>query len=202
MSEIQCTIVLLNSLGSTAFPLLQAIALGTLAFLLWIGAETFRFTVTPDVKTDVNMWALARIRQYFRSLDLALDKHISWRITDEPTRWVTSNSSGIRRTAQAILCLLSGMTVGLTVHLFTPLAVSAAVYLFGPQQGGLMIYLSNPRIVLIIALIAAIPGIIGTAKYLDHYKNVHFSKAAKVATEEVRYPNTNHEVHEESDARI
>jgi hypothetical protein len=146
--------------GSTTF--LQFVALGVLLFLLLIGWEVFRFAISRDVNTDFNLRAMARIRRFFVAQNPSIKKHLSWGDDDEPTAWITSNSSNIRRIVQAILSLLFSLTVGLVVDL-----------------------LSNA---LVLSIVFGALAFSAAWLFLRAYSARKFNKASKIASQSVRFP--------------
>lgn len=103
-----------SSTSSNSFLLIS----GALLFLLFIGLDAFRFAISRDINTDFNIRATGRIYRFFADRDPSIEKYQTWQDHDEPTKWVTKNTSGIRRAVQSILSLLSALIVGLTVALF------------------------------------------------------------------------------------
>ncbi|MBK7181263.1 MAG: hypothetical protein IPH82_29470 [Chloroflexi bacterium] len=71
-----------------------------------------------EIVTDESVRAMARIRRYFVEQDPTILPYLTWMTTDEPTRWVTNNSSKIRRTTQIIVALVFALLAGLVCILF------------------------------------------------------------------------------------
>jgi hypothetical protein len=93
-------LVLLSQTTSASDTSIRLISMGSLILLLIVGLDTFRFAVQRGISTDRDVRALGRIRRYFVEQDPSLDNHLTWQTHDEPTRWITRNISGIRRTVQ------------------------------------------------------------------------------------------------------
>ncbi len=98
---------------------IEYILLIALIFLSIIGWYTFSFTVDRDINTDRLLRAAGRIRRYFTNNSPNIKSHIMWQDHDEPSKYVTSNNSVVRKIMQATLSLLLGLTVGLLINLIS-----------------------------------------------------------------------------------
>jgi hypothetical protein len=162
-SSVLGGLVLLSQSGKTSGIYLQIVALGALFFLVLIGWDTFRFTISRDVSTDENLRRIGRIRRFFADDYPPITKHLPWQIHDEPTSWVTRNSSGIRQTAQSIISLL--------LALITTILVSLLV--------------SQP---IMLGISGAVSFVVSFA-VLRFYANKRYKKAALSATKDRKFPN-------------
>ncbi|MEA5466950.1 hypothetical protein [Leptothoe sp. PORK10 BA2] len=95
----------------------QGAAIGVLVLLLFIGWDTFRFTIRRDERTDFNRRAIARIRRFFAVQDPKIQPYLTWQYHDEPMHWVTNNTSNVRFTAQYILSFICALIAGLISNL-------------------------------------------------------------------------------------
>lgn len=95
----------------------QVAAIGVLVLLFFIGWDTFRFTIRRDEYTDFNRRAIARIRRFFATQDPKIQPYLTWQYHDEPTHWVTKNTSNVRLTAQYILSFICALIAGLIFNL-------------------------------------------------------------------------------------
>ncbi|HOX85158.1 MAG TPA: hypothetical protein PKW76_15500 [bacterium] len=162
-SSVLGGLVLLSQSGKTSGNFLQIVSLGALFFLVLIGWDTFRFTISRDINTDKNLRRIGRIRRFFADDFPPIAKHLPWQIHDEPTSWVTRNSSGIRQTAQSIISLLLALIIAILVSLIT----------------------SQPIMLGIIGVISFIISFIA----LRFYANKRYKKAALSATKDRKFPN-------------
>jgi hypothetical protein len=118
-SSILGGLVLLSQSGRTNGVSLQIVSLGALFFLVLIGWDTFRFTISRDIATDDNLRRIGRIRRFFANEYPPITKHLPWQTHDEPTSWVKSNASGIRQTAQSIMGVLLALIVTISISFVT-----------------------------------------------------------------------------------
>jgi hypothetical protein len=133
-------------------------------FLALIGWNTFLFTISRDISTDFNIRATGRIRRFFMDYDPAIANYLTWHAHDEPTPWVTRNTSNLRGTTQSILSLLLALIVGLVANLISGnILWSAAIGVTG----------------FIISLIA-----------LVSYARKKFKAAKNVAQNTIKFPKT------------
>lgn len=95
----------------------QGAAIGVLLLLFCIGWDTFRFTIRRDEHTDFNRRAIARIRLFFATQDPQIKPYLTWQYHDEPTHWVTRNTSNVRLTAQYILSFICALISGLILNI-------------------------------------------------------------------------------------
>lgn len=163
-SSILGGLVLLTQINATSSFILQWISLAALIFLTLIGWNTFRFTISRDINTDLNLRAMGRIRRFFIDHDPPLDAYLTWPATDEPTGWVTRNTSNLRGTTQSILALLLALSAGLIAYL-----IGGNLFWAGP-----------------VGLI----GFIISLTSLILYARKRFAVAAKLAQATVRFPKT------------
>jgi hypothetical protein len=118
-SSVLGGLVLLSQSGKTSGVFLQIVALGALFILVLLGWDTFQFTISRDINTDENLRRIGRIRHFFVDEYPPITKHLPWQIHDDPTSWVTRNTSGIRQTAQSIISLLLTLIVVVSVSFVT-----------------------------------------------------------------------------------
>ena len=161
-SSILGGLVLLSQISPASTTFLQLAAIGALLFLLLIGWNTFSFAISRDINTDLNLRATARIRRFFATQNPSIKKHLTWKDDDEPTAWVTRNSSNIRRTVQAILSLLCALVVGLVVNLFS---------------NTLVLSITFGALAFSVALL-----------FLRGYSVRQFQRASEAASKSVRFP--------------
>lgn len=123
-SSVLAGLVILSQSGQASIRFLQFVAIGALIFLILIGWDTFRFTVSRDVSTDHVMRRMGRIRHFYVDQYPPIEKYLPWQTHDEPTKWVLTNNSGIRQTAQSILSLLFALLVVFLISLMNNLLIS------------------------------------------------------------------------------
>jgi len=92
------------------------IVFAALLFLSTIGWQTFDYIIGRDINTDRLLRAGGRIRRYFVKNDPTIQKYLMWQNHDEPSGYITHNTSAIRRTVEAILSFLLAVAVGLLVN--------------------------------------------------------------------------------------
>jgi hypothetical protein len=110
-SSVLGGLVLLSQVSGASGIFLRIVSLGALFFLVLIGWDTFRFTIARDEATDKNIRRMGRIRRFFEDEYPPVEKYWPWQSHDEPTSWVTRNTSAIRQTAQSIISLLLTLMV-------------------------------------------------------------------------------------------
>jgi hypothetical protein len=86
-------------------------------FLLALGILSFGYLLGREVSTDYNFRATARLRQYFVERDRSIVDYLSWQYTDEPTKWVTHNSSYVRRVTGLLCSLYFAAAIGLGLEI-------------------------------------------------------------------------------------
>jgi hypothetical protein len=155
-------LVLLNQAGPAPSRFIDFASIGSLTFLLLIGLDTFRFAISRDINTDLNLRAIGRIRRFFAHQSPSLEKHLTWQNHDEPTKWVTSNTSGIRRTTQSILSLLFALLVGLIANLVT----------------------TDSRVLIAVGVVVFVVTLLG----FRGYASWRYQKATESALKSVRFP--------------
>lgn len=119
------------SQSNTATMTVQLISLGAIVFLMLLGWNTFRFIISRDINTDFNLRAMGRISRFFIDRDPSLAQYLSWQKDDEPTKWVTRNSSSLRSSAQFIFCSLLALLCSIFVYMFRDLIWSLTGGFFG-----------------------------------------------------------------------
>lgn len=108
--------------------LFQIAAIGVLLLLFFVGLDMFRFTIRRDEYTDFNRRAIARIRRFFATQDPRIQAYLTWGYHDEPTHWLSKNTSHVRLTAQYILSFICALIAGLFFNLLgVHLTGSAAI---------------------------------------------------------------------------
>jgi hypothetical protein len=86
------------------------------SFMLFIvSLSTYEFAVSRDILCDKNARGTGRIRRYFLTKHPEIEAHLSWQTNDEPTHWVQSNKSDIRRVAIFFSSTLAGLACGASV---------------------------------------------------------------------------------------
>ena len=75
--------------------------------------NAWRYSIARDCNSDLNIRAIARIRVFLLSLEPAISPALTWKLDDQPSRWIEHNRSGIRRT----LAILNGVVCALLVAL-------------------------------------------------------------------------------------
>jgi hypothetical protein len=161
-SAILVALVSLAQSNPTAGILLQIAAISAIFLLVLVGIETFRVSISRDINTDFNMRATGRIRRYFADRDSNLEKYLTWQDSDEPTKWVTRNDSGIRRTIQSILSFLCALIVGLIANLVS----NTSTVSFSLGTGGFLLSLL----------------------FFQRYASRRFKQASEIAAKAVRFP--------------
>jgi pilus assembly protein TadC len=127
-SSVLAVLAFLSQENSVAIAVFQAVAIGILLLLFFVGLDTFRFTIRRDIKTDLNIRAIARIRRFFALRNPKIQQYLTWQYHDEPTAWITSNTSNVRLTAQYILSFICALIAGLLLNLIgMPLAAAIAL---------------------------------------------------------------------------
>lgn len=106
-------LVLLVQLNPTATAMLKSVALLAVVFLILIGSNTMRFVISREINTDRNVRASGRIIRYFANHSPEIESYLTWNTHDKPTKWITSNSSGLRRSVQSLLSSQIGILAGL-----------------------------------------------------------------------------------------
>jgi hypothetical protein len=161
-SSILAVLVFLSQSKIIIDTFFQATAIGVLCLLLLVGFDTFNFTISRDVNTDLNIRATARIRRFFSEQHPEIQRYLTWRCHDESTAWITDNNSGVRRIVQYILSAICALIIGLILNLMGMSLVMTTMF-------GVM--------VLVIAFI----GFRG-------YAVRRFKKASIAARKSVRFP--------------
>jgi hypothetical protein len=118
-SSILGGLVFLSQSSNTPGLFLKVTALGAMLFLILIGWETFRFTIGRDISADENLRRIGKIRRFFADNYPPVIKYLPWQIHDEPTNWVTRNTSAIRQVAQSIVSLLLMLIAIISASFFT-----------------------------------------------------------------------------------
>ncbi len=163
-SSILAGLVVLSQSNAATNTTVQLVSIGALLFLVLIGWNAFRFTISRDISTDFNIRATGRIHRFFIDRDPSLSQYLTWQDHDEPTSWVVNNISNLRSTSQSLLSSLLALTAGLTAHLLTSnLTWSIATGLLG----------------FVISLFS-----------LHSYARSRFEKARRKAEDTVRFPKT------------
>lgn len=116
-SSVLAGLVLFSQVNVMSAFNLQLVSIGALIFLILMGWSAFRFTISRDISTDLNIRATGRIRRFFIDRDPLIGSYVTWQQHDEPTRWVTKNTSNLRTTIQSILSLLFALLAGLAANL-------------------------------------------------------------------------------------
>ena len=116
-SSILAVLVFLSQSKVTTDTFFQVAAIGVLCLLLLVGLDTFNFTIGRDVNTDLNIRATGRIRRFFSQQNPEIQNYLTWRCHDEPTPWITNNTSGVRRIVQYILSSICALITGLALNL-------------------------------------------------------------------------------------
>jgi hypothetical protein len=162
-SSVLGGLVLLSQSASASGIFLQVVALGALFFLVLIGWDTFRFTISRDESTDKNIRRMGRIRRFFEDEYPPIEKYLPWQSHDEPTSWVTKNTSAIRQTSQSIISLLLTLMVIILVSI-------------AETQPILLGVIGIVSFIIIFAL-------------LGFYAKNRYKKATVRADKETRFPN-------------
>lgn len=163
-SSVLAGLVLFSQINVMSLFNLQLVSIGALIFLIMIGWSTFRFTISRDISTDLNIRAAGRIRRFFIDRDPFIGPYVTWQQHDEPTRWVTNNTSNLRTTIQSILAFLFALMAGLTAHL-----------LLGQIMGSIALGIVGFGVALAILLF---------------YARQRFERAANTARTLVSFPQT------------
>lgn len=116
-SSILAVLAFVSQNKTMAGIIFQFVASGVLLLLLFIGLDTFKFTIRRDINTDLNIRAVARIRRFFAIQNPKIQQYLTWQYHDEPTPWVTDNTSNVRLTAQYILSFICALMAGLLFNL-------------------------------------------------------------------------------------
>jgi hypothetical protein len=93
----------------------KIILLITLMLLAIIGLDLYSYLIYRDISTDRTERGLARIREYFISLDPKIRRFFVTKSTDGPTRYLSYTGSGIRRITQVIDGFLLGVIITITL---------------------------------------------------------------------------------------
>lgn len=128
-SSILAVLVFLSQSKLTTDAFFRVAAIGVLCLLLLVGLDTFSFTIGRDISTDLNVRATGRIRRFFSQQNPEIQNYLTWRCHDEPTTWITNNTSGVRRIVQYILSSICALITGLALNLVG--ANSAISIIFG-----------------------------------------------------------------------
>lgn len=142
----------------------QAVAIGVLLLLFFVGLDTFRFTIRRDIHTDLNIRAVARIRRFFAIQNPNIQEHLTWQDHDEPTPWVTNNNSNVRLTAQYILSFICALTTGLILNL--------------------------TRVNVIVSIIIGVILLIASFIILESYATKQFKYASLEAKKSIKFPRS------------
>ena len=127
-SSILAVLVFLSQSKATTDAFFQISAIGVLSLLLLVGLNTFSFTIGRDISTDLNIRATGRIRRFFSQQNPEIQEYLTWRCHDEPTSWITNNTSGLRRIVQYILSSICALITVLLLNLVgTNLGISTVV---------------------------------------------------------------------------
>lgn len=116
-SSFLAVLVFLSQSKGTTNTFIQVAAIVALCLLLIVGLDTFKFTIGRDVSTDPNIRATGRIRRFFSQQNPEIQMYLTWRCHDEPTPWITNNTSGVRRIVQYILSSICALIIGLVLNL-------------------------------------------------------------------------------------
>jgi hypothetical protein len=162
-SSVLGGLVFFSQSRNTSVLFQQVVALGALFFLVLIGFDTFRFSISRDISTDKNLRRIGRIRRFFADDFPDIVNHLPWQIHDEPTSWVIKNESGIRQTAQSILSLLFALIVAICISIIVNQPI---------------IYGISSLVTFLIAFFL-----------LGVYANNKYKKALKSAINERKFPN-------------
>lgn len=157
-------LLILSQVGSLSVALLKLIFIGALVFLLLIGWDTFKFSISRDKSTDFNVRATGRISRYFSEKNQTLEKYLLWQNHDEPTNWIVRNTSGIRRTTQSVLSFLCALISSLIANFII-------------------------KELLILAIIAIIIFLIAYF-YFRNYAKRQYKKASEIALASIKFPKT------------
>ena len=97
-----------------------------LFILTVIGLDVFHSVVLRNEVVDKAERGMSRIRQYFIRKDPSLADFITYRISDEPTFWVTNHSgAGMRRTTQMLVSFTVGLGTGILANLINVMLFAA-----------------------------------------------------------------------------
>jgi hypothetical protein len=118
-SSILAGLVVLSQSNTATDTTVQWVSLGALFFLILVGWNAFKFTISRDISTDFNVRATGRIHRFFMERDPSLRQYLTWQDHDEPTAWIVGNTSNLRSTAQWLLSSLVALALGLTIHLLS-----------------------------------------------------------------------------------
>jgi len=140
----------------------QFFSVGALIFLILLGWNVFRFIVSRDISTDLNIRATGRINRYFSDRDPSIREYLTWQDHDEPTPWITNNMSNLRGTAQSILSSLVAVVSGASIFFITDNLIFALI-------GGVYMF--------VVALVS-----------LQIYAQQRFKKATERARSQIRFP--------------
>jgi Flp pilus assembly protein TadB len=113
---------------------LQLISIAAFLLLSFVGFTTYSFALSRDINTDYNIRAVARIRRAFVDHYPVTQGYLTWRQDDEPTAWVTRNTSNVRRTAQTLLSVIVGAPIALVMKTLVAswtVAILTAIIGFG-----------------------------------------------------------------------
>jgi len=116
-SSFLAVLVFLSQSQGTTDTFFQVAAIVALCLLLIVGLDTFKFTIGRDVSTDLNIRATGRIRRFFSQQNPEIQMYLTWRCHDEPTPWITNNTSDVRRIVQYILSSICALITGLVLNL-------------------------------------------------------------------------------------
>lgn len=107
------------------------IGLVVASFMLFIvSLSTYEYAISRDILCDKNARGTGRIRRYFLSKHPEIESHVTWQANDEPTHWVRSNKSDIRRVALFFSSTLAGLTCGTLVFMIlTTMAFAVATFM-------------------------------------------------------------------------
>lgn len=162
-SSILSGLVILRQSSGISSDFLKVVAIAAICFLILIGWDTFRFTITRDIHADDVLRKMGRIRCFFVEQYPPIEKHLPWQVHDEPTGLVTHNRSGIRQTAQTILSLLFSL---------------AAIIIASFVTKQLFILISGGIIIFAFVFLS-----------LRFYVNKRYKKARIFAQESIKFPS-------------
>jgi hypothetical protein len=112
------------------FTYFRLVLLVVLFALSAIGLDIFTFLISRDIASDRYERGLARIRQYFVTLDPSIEDYFINNIVDIPTLFIVKKLSGIRMAAQIIVCVLIGLTVAIS-YTFLSIATETLIWVGG-----------------------------------------------------------------------
>jgi len=104
-------LVLTTSTNPLMISYLRLMLLTALVIMITIGIDVFGFLTQRDIVRDHDLRGMARIRNYFVSLDPDVAKYFLNKIFDNPSRHLVANNSGMRRSTEIIVGFLVGVAV-------------------------------------------------------------------------------------------